>query len=178
MKKTAKISLLLSLVVLAFGIVPSISFSNPLDNKGTEFVLGFQENDSDRDTTLLSITGDTATTGSVTIGGGAPSSFSVTPGTTTNIEIPFGARAASNGSVETKGIRVSAGAEIVVYGLNHSKRTKKGESSVDGFLGLPMDILGTEYIVLSFAGSSVELGGNPKVTQNTPSQFMVVGVEA
>lgn len=184
MKRTAKMRLLLSLVVLALAIVPSSSFSSPLDNKGTEFVLGFQTNlgprlNGDRDTTILYITGDLATAGSVTVGSGSPIPFSVTPGTTTNVVIPLSARVSSNGIVETKGILVSASAEIVVYGLNHSKRTSKGESSIDAFLGLPTDILGKEYIVLSFAGSSVELGGgNGGGVQNTPSQFMVVGVEA
>jgi VCBS repeat-containing protein len=111
--------------------------------------------------TLL-ITGDTAATGTVEIPGLGPpflASFTVTPGALTAVSIPAAAALSDSDATGRKGIRVSATAEIVVYGLSHES------ASTDGFLGLPVDFIGTDYIVLA---------RNQSVS---PSQFAVVAVE-
>ncbi|KAI8501455.1 hypothetical protein Bbelb_207260 [Branchiostoma belcheri] len=59
-----------------------------------------------------------------------------------------------------KGILVTANREIIVYGVN------KFQYTTDGFLGLPIDVMGTEYIVASYKDSG-----------NGPSEFGVFGIE-
>jgi Ca2+-binding RTX toxin-like protein len=120
------------------------------DSAGTEFWLGFPANYGSGELTLF-ITGSTATTGTVAIPALAfNEQFSVTPGTVTSVSVPSGAQMDLDLSApEDKGIHVTAGADVTVYGLNRVQYT------TDAFLGLPTDILGTEYIVL---GSPVAAG--------------------
>ena len=113
------------------------------DSASTDFWLGFMTNYSGAPELTLFITGGTATTGTVAIPGLTFSeAFSVTPGTVTSVSIPADAQMSSSPTPEDKGIHVTAGAEVSVYGLNRIQFT------TDAYLGLPTDILGTEYIVL------------------------------
>ena len=119
------------------------------DSKGTDFWLMFNENLSGN-TLSLFITGDTATTGTVEIPGLAFSApFSVTPGTVTTVGIPIAAEAVGGDSIENKGIHVVSVDEVTVYGLN------RRSASTDAFLGLPTDILGTEYISLGYENTNI-----------------------
>jgi len=135
----------------------------PRDNRGTEFMLGFMENLAGTgESVALFITGDVATSGIVEIPGlGFSSPFAVTPGTVTSVALPLAARASGSDVVATLGVRVAAGADIVVYGLNQRQAT------TDAFLGLPIDILGTEHIVLGFEA----------LTTGIDSEFLIVGVQ-
>ncbi len=120
------------------------------DSKGTDFWLMFNKNFTSTPTLTLFITGDTATTGTVTIPGlGISTPFSVTPGTVTSVPITSTAEVTTADGIQDKGIRVTAGAEVTVYGLNRISAT------TDAFLGLPTDILGTEYINLGYNNSSL-----------------------
>jgi hypothetical protein len=119
------------------------------DSKGTDFWLTFPGNLIQQQLTLF-IAGDIATTGTVTGPGMAPTNFSVTPGVVSVVNIPPSAQLATSDTVEHKGIHVTAQAEVTVYGLNRATFT------TDAYLGLPTDILGTEYIVLGYSGSSPE----------------------
>ncbi|XP_066297901.1 IgGFc-binding protein-like, partial [Branchiostoma lanceolatum] len=56
-----------------------------------------------------------------------------------------------------KGVLVTADTEVIVYGVN------KRSHSTDGFLGLPVDVLGNEYYVASY-------------TPLSPSEFGIFGV--
>lgn len=135
----------LCLVLLS---VSSLAQVQP-DSKGTDFWLMFNQNFGSPELNLF-ITGDIATNGTVEIPGLAFSApFSVTPGTVTTVNIPSGAAANGDDSVENKGIHVFAGEEVTVYGLNRIQAT------TDAFLGLPTDILGTEYINLGYANVNV-----------------------
>lgn len=103
----------------------------------------------------LFITGDTATTGTVEIPSLAFSApFSVTPGTVTTVVLPSAAEMRSSDLVENKGIHVTALAEVTVYGLSRIQFT------TDAYLGLPTDILGTEYIVLGYQNSGFTFNGS------------------
>ena len=62
---------------------------------------------------------------------------------------------------ENKAVRVIADDPIIVYGMNRTSFTS------DGFLALPVNALGREYIVASAA--SIEAA-----TQKLPSQYMIV----
>jgi uncharacterized repeat protein (TIGR01451 family) len=120
------------------------------DNKGVEFWLAFPENLMEPELKLY-ITGSTPTTGMVEIPGlGFSTSFSVTPGKVTTVDIPAAAELKGNEAIEDKGIHVTARDEITVYGLN------RAPSTTDAFLGLPVDILGTDHIILGYQNTSAE----------------------
>ncbi len=122
------------------------------DSKGTEFWLMFNENLTIPTVTLF-ITGDIATTGTVSIPGlSFTRTFSVTPGTVTSVVLPSGTPASGADNIENKGVRVIADAEVTVYGLNQRANT------TDAFLGLPVDILGTQYINLTYRNVNVVNG--------------------
>ena len=113
------------------------------DSKGTDFWLMFNQN-LGLPTLTLFVTGDTNTSGTVSVPGlGFTTPFSVTANTVTTIAIPSGASVTSNDVVSNLGIHVTSADEVTVYGLNRITAT------TDAFLGLPTDILGTEYIVLT-----------------------------
>lgn len=126
-------------------------------NRGTAFWLAFQPNHPTVTPAMsLFIAGDIETSGLVSIpGANFSTTFTVRPGSVTEILlpsavvsqiIPVGNPAIANASdkVSTTGIRVTSNAPVSVYGLNRATAT------TDGFLGLPTNVLGTEYIVLTY----------------------------
>ncbi|PPD21631.1 MAG: hypothetical protein CTY24_07465 [Methylobacter sp.] len=120
-----------------------------LDSKGTNFWLMFNSNLGTPELTLF-ITGDIPTTGTVSIPGlSFSTSFTVTPGSVTSVTIPESATVITSDTVQNLGINITAAEEVTVYGLNRVQFT------TDAFLGLPVDILGTEYINLGFENSLV-----------------------
>jgi hypothetical protein len=119
------------------------------DSKGTDFWVMFNSNLGTPALTLF-ITGDVATTGTVAIPGLAVTTpFSIVPGTVTSVPITATAAMVTADGTENKAIHITANAEVTVYGLNRIQAT------TDAYLGLPTDILGTDYIVLTYTG----LGG-------------------
>jgi hypothetical protein len=131
--------------VLAMLMISASTGNAAPDSKGTDFWLTFPQNYFGDPQLTLFIAGDTATTGTVTGPGMTPTNFSVTPGTVTVVNIPPSAELTTSDTVENKGIHVTAQNEVTVYGLNHITAT------TDAYLGLPTDILGTEYIVLAYS---------------------------
>jgi len=132
------------------------------DSKGTDFWLSFPGNYSTGATLTLFVTGDVATTGTVSIAGlSFNATFSVTPGAVTSIAIPDAAQLFNSSTVENKGIHVTSAQEVTVYGLNRILAT------TDAFLALPTDVLGTEYINLGYLNSDL--------TDIMGTQFSIVG---
>ncbi|MGE0862557.1 MAG: MBG domain-containing protein [Vicinamibacterales bacterium] len=89
---------------------------------------------------------------------------SVTVGTTTAAQ---SADLQTNDTVEDKGIHItstSGSAEFAVYGFSN------GTQTADAFLGLPVEVLDTEYIVASYGATTG--------TTISGSQFAIVGTEA
>lgn len=130
------------LLLLFVGLRSQVSAQSD-DSKGTDFWLMFNENLGTPQLTLF-ITGDTNTTGTVSVPGlGFSTPFSVTANVVTSVVVPSGAQHTASDVVRNLGIHVTALAEVTVYGLNRVQFT------TDAFLGLPTDILGTEYLVLS-----------------------------
>jgi hypothetical protein len=165
LKETARrVSLLVALITaatLAAGWQPARAQRD--DNKGTEFILGFMQNHTGSLATELFVTGDTETTGTVSIPGLEFSEpFSVTPGTITTISLPTSVEVRGSDFTTNLGILVTAEDEIVVYGLNQRNAT------TDAFLGLPTDILGAEYLVLTYRAT---------VGAGYPSEFLIAGVQ-
>ncbi|MBL8007910.1 MAG: T9SS type A sorting domain-containing protein [Ignavibacteria bacterium] len=150
--KTKLIKYFRSLIVLFLLIFGSVSISGAaLDSKGTNFWLMFPGNLSGSDYyQALFITSDFNTSGTVSIPGIAFSTpFNVTAGTVTTINFPQLVDVQTNDAVTNMGIHVTSVDEVTVYGLNRRSAT------TDAFLGLPVDILGTDYIVLGYENVNV-----------------------
>ena len=116
-----------------------------------EFIIAFMDNfalSPDLDIELFVTTSRTTTVNvNVTSPGwtnpSVKESFSVTAGDVKRVNINPGLRL--KGIVkEKKGILVTADEEIVIYGVN------KQSYSNDAFLGLPTDVLGTEYYTVTY----------------------------
>jgi len=125
------------------------------DSKGTEFVFAFQNNysgfKSGATRLLLFITGEQDTQGLVEVPG-----FDVTPGVhfsetftvvanqVTTVELPGAIQVRlANGSAPL-GVHLVANDEVTVYGLSLQRATS------DAFLALPVDVLSSEYIAMSY----------------------------
>jgi hypothetical protein len=137
------LSFIFLLIVLPMSVV--YSQNGIPDNKGKEFWLMFNRNNNNFGVNLdLFISGEIPTTGQVNLPTGAPIDFSVTPGEITTVNIPVSLLASGDDEISDKGVQVIAEKEITVYGLNQK------DATTDAFLGLPVDILGNEYIVMSY----------------------------
>lgn len=143
-------------------------FSNTLygqaDNLGTEFWLMFNQN-FDGCTHTLYISGPDATSGQIDISDLAFSMpFSVTPGVVTEVVLPSSTAVITNDVIEGKGVHITSNDEVSIYGLNQRV------GSTDAFLGIPVDVLGLEYIIMSYDPFSSNGSSNG-------SSFGIVGVE-
>ena len=154
-----------TLGVLAVSNAAPVAATTPQTSMGTDFWVTFESNCTFNGcgtppgpgNLFLFISGSTATTGTVTVPGISFSqTFSVTPGTATEVQLPSTAEDDVSDSVEPDGVHITAGSPVSAYGLNTLEYT------TDGYLGLPTDILGTSYIVEGY-GSGFG------------SQFAVVG---
>ncbi|KAL4231142.1 Thrombospondin type 1 repeat-containing protein [Mactra antiquata] len=138
------------------------------DNRGREFILGFMENRRSRTEVELFIT--TSRVYDVEVRVTSPKhfdkkgvmvvdeKFTVTSGYIHNLELD--PDMASEGTeFASKGIHIEADDEIVVYGTNLEKYSN------DGFLGLPVDVLGTEYYTVVYTPS------------NDDNEFLIVATE-
>ena len=131
------------LVALLVAIAGSTSASASIDNKGTEFLLGFMPQFSS--TLEVHLTSDVATT--VTLEhpvGTILTTHAVVPGTVTVASVPSSADDWTINAVGSKLVRVSASDEFVAYMVNRASATS------DAALGLPVDTMNTEYIVLDY----------------------------
>ncbi len=119
-----------------------------LDSKGTDFWLMFNGNLGTPTLTLF-VTSDVNTSGTVTPQGGAPIPFNVVANTVTPVLIPASYATHTSDVIDNNGIHVVSNNEVTVYGLNYIAFT------TDAYLGLPTDILGTSYVVLTYRNSNI-----------------------
>ncbi|MDZ7775074.1 MAG: hypothetical protein U5L09_05395 [Bacteroidales bacterium] len=96
-------------------------------------------------------------------GQGFTEDFTATPGEITRITLPPEAQVTTSETIESKGIHVVANDEVAVYGLN-----LRGYSS-DCFLALPLDILSTQYLVISYPNFTWT-----SISESTLGQFAIV----
>src|SRR5579863_6418282 len=119
-----------------------------ITNQGMEFWLAFPQGNGVNNppsTLQFFITCEVNTTGLVQIPGlsfSAP--FTVTAGTSTQVVVPSTAEATMTDGVASLGIHVTAANPVAVYGLNYVSL------ATDGYMGLPVEALGNEYIVQSY----------------------------
>ncbi|XP_060070843.1 uncharacterized protein LOC132550773 [Ylistrum balloti] len=134
------------------------------DNRGTEFIIGYMENlGQDIDVELFVTTMRRA---NVSVDITAPHfesaeihhRFNVSYGMVKQVHFHNDIRVVGS-SIDTKGVLVKSNDEIVIYGVNKEK------FSCDAFLGLPVDVLGTDYYILTYYPPSDQC------------ELLIVGVE-
>lgn len=154
-------------------------------HEGRRFVLGFPQNTRNLDTVgdgdnlalRLHLSSRTATVATVSAPG---ASFEVTaavvPGKTTVIELPNSLRMgvaslghaegySESGRIQNFGIEVTSDDPIAVYGLDLIQQ------SSDAYLALPVESLGTDYVVLAYPNEKLVHG----YTQSGGTQIGIVG---
>ena len=131
---------------------------NPPDNRGTDFILMYMENLHIGNTTFpLELYVTTQENTDVHVHVNSPKwtnpkvgeRFTVKAGTVHRVLIDNVFRMVGN-SVSTKGIHVTADAEVVCYGAN------KESLSNDVYLGIPTDALGTEYYAIAYSPADIK----------------------
>ena len=144
-----------------------------VDSAGREFWLTFPTNlglAEGNSELALFISARVHTTGSVTIPGLKFSkAFTVQPGQTTKVTLP---REVDLGffsdRVTRKGVHVVADDDVTVYGMS------RAPESSDAFLALPIELLGTEHIVLAYQNLEI----TPQVQETFPgTEFALVATE-
>lgn len=147
-KKTGIFVLLLTILMLFV----SMGQAQFLDNKGKDFIMAFMPNLSGGGYTVeLHLTGDVNTTVTVEYPVNSPTfstTVPVTPGTVTILTIPLGAANSwTIGAVANNAVHAFSTEEFVCYMINRRNATS------DAALALPVDVMNTEYIVMSYEGA-------------------------
>ncbi|MBV9496510.1 MAG: IgGFc-binding protein, partial [Acidobacteria bacterium] len=170
--RTAPISaVLLSLVVLTFAAAPMAAAA---DSSGTDFWVAFPRNIPPEETNYLLINAEAPTSGVISNASLAINvPFNVVPGTTTKVTLPLTLEISSNDLVESKGVHVTSLAPITIHGSCY--RT----FSSDAYLALPVDAIGTDYVLMSW-GPGVGYGSELTVvaTQNATTVTITPTVSA
>ncbi len=149
MKSAKKIFFFFCVLILTVISLGTLNAS--LDTKGTDFWIAFPGNLSGGGYyQALFITSDVNTSGMVDIPGtGFSAPFNVTANTVTTVTFPTLIDVQSNDVITNLGIHVTSLQEVTVYGLN------RRDATTDAYLSLPLDILGTDYLVLGYRNVNI-----------------------
>ncbi len=127
-----------------------------IDNKGREFIVGFLANYTDIASAELHLTSDVPTSATIQYPVSSPTlvqTVPVLPGQIRVVSLPGAAHNSwTAGQVLNNAVRVSSPEEVTLYLVN------RGSASSDAGMALPVDALGTSYIVTAYTGS----GLNPR----------------
>ncbi len=128
---------------------------------GTDFVTLFEQNYTGTPALTLFLSGPEATEGVVSIASsGFSEPFTITPGVVSMVTLPSGSQVDGSDVIrEDVAVRVTAGAQITVHGLNRIQFT------TDAFAAVPIEALGRTHRVMAWTG-----GGNG------PSQFAIAAI--
>lgn len=152
--------LMVFLIVLLF----SSSGFAALDNKGTDFILGFLPNQSSPNVELH-LTSDVPTQVLVEYPVNSPTftqTVTVTPGNVTIVSLPSTASQSwTSGITANNSVRATSSEEFICYMINRAPYTS------DASLAIPVDTLNTEYIVFTY---------DPAGSYNPGRQFVVYAV--
>ncbi|MFT6422476.1 MAG: hypothetical protein ACJA2K_001201 [Thalassolituus sp.] len=150
--------------IFALLCVTAFSYSSltiaAMDSRGTEFMFAFPPNYTNSGNLSLFISSESDASGTIEIPGlSFVQPISIRANEVTQVRLPLNAQHTAANSIKSLGIRVVTDQEVTVYGLNQFR------ASTDAFLALPVDVLGIEYLNISYQG----LG-------SYPSQMLVTGV--
>ncbi|OWF44661.1 SCO-spondin-like [Mizuhopecten yessoensis] len=138
-----------AVVLLALACLKAPGIEGAPDNRGTEFIIGFMQNIAASYDVELFVTTMRTTTVNVKVtaprysAAGINEAFTVTAGTVKQLFFDPSIRLYSN-EMSSKAVLVTADDEVVIYGVN------KETYSCDAFLGLPTDVMGTEYYAVTY----------------------------
>ena len=144
LKKLGKQCLLALSLSSAFALTEVAAAS--LDSRGTDFWLTFPQNHLGNGTEFsFFLSAEVDTTVTIEIPGTAfMDTVNVTANEALKYILPTEVEILSSDTVEARGINVTANTEFTVYGLSRQQFT------TDAYLGLPTDVIGTEYAVLGW----------------------------
>ncbi|XP_078613391.1 IgGFc-binding protein-like [Branchiostoma floridae x Branchiostoma japonicum] len=140
------------------------------DNRGTDFIVGFLQNNGQSNLELF-ITSASPNPASVTVsapGASFTRHLTVTDAAVRVVSLPQSLALSGNEKAQ-KGVSIRSDSEIIVYGVN------KEQATTDGFLGLPVDVLGNEYFVASYTPLSSSEFGIFGTEHNTNVEITVKG---
>jgi len=142
------------------------------DSKGREFWVTFLNNGGPA-TLQLFLTSETDNNATVEIPGQAvPTIVQIPAGTTKRVVLPANAALAQSDVIVHKGIRVTAVEDISVMAMNQASAT------TDGYLALPKESLGIDYMVLAWKNLPSELPPSTDLfPTNGGSSLAVVATE-
>ena len=147
------LSKLLSLFFILLITLVSMNLRAALDSKGTDFWIMFNTNIDNSGSREIFITSDLNTSGVVDVPGlGFSQPFVVAANTVVSVVVPMATSTHTSDVIDNLGIHVTALQEVTVYGLNYRP------FSTDAYLALPVDILGTDYTVLTYPNSNIVNG--------------------
>ncbi len=139
------------------------------DNSGIKFWIAFPSNINNITAQkFLYITSQTEASGNVYMSNPVFNlNFTISPGAVTIIALPFNCEMTLNDALDYKGIRITSNNKITVYGIS------KDVTITDAFLALPVDGLGTDYIIQGYKNNNYTNTNFPQ----GGSQFAIVGTE-
>lgn len=139
------------------------------DSSGTKFWVAFPSNIYNTTAQkFLYITSQTNASGNVYMSNPMYNiNFSISPGAVTIVALPFNCEMTLNNYFDYKGIRITSNNKITVYGIS------KDDTITDAFLALPVDGLGTDYIIQGYKNNNYTNINFPQ----GGSQFAIVGTE-
>lgn len=124
-----------------------------IDNKGREFVVGLMPNPLGSVTASVQLTSDVPTSVTIQYPVNSPSfsqTVALTPGQVRVVNLPAGTHTGwTTGRVLNNAVRVFGPDEFVTYVVNRAQFTS------DAGMALPIDALGTSYIVTTYRGSAI-----------------------
>ncbi|XP_052673463.1 uncharacterized protein LOC128155678 isoform X1 [Crassostrea angulata] len=142
------------ILLVFFSMIVSYLGKEVPDNAGKDFIIGFMEASQSHGGTSqipLKVFITTSNLGIVSVSISAPlakdiysgENITVSKGVVKEVTLPKSLRVQGTGRFH-KAVHIISSDEIVVFGINEAQH------STDGFLGIPIDVLGTEYFVPSF----------------------------
>jgi len=144
------------ILVLAAATLAAPGTASAQSNVGTDFWLGFMTNFNGGATKTMFITGNTATSGNVSVPGlGFSQDYSVTPGQVTPVELPPQSEMPNGEGTAAVAVHVTANDPVTVYGLSREQFT------TDAYLGLPVDVTTKSYTTMAWGtgqGGVSEIG--------------------
>jgi hypothetical protein len=137
-----------SLFIVFFCHSLSLSAFAQSDNRGTDFWVCFPQNAAFESAGLvfkLYITGDQASTGTVTGAGSSfPLHFSLKPGEVISVDIDTILQVFGSDQVSALGVHVVSDNPVAVYGLSNRR------ASTDTYVALPTNVLGLSYRAMGY----------------------------
>ncbi|XP_056004586.1 IgGFc-binding protein-like [Ostrea edulis] len=151
------------MTVLIISVLSHAIHGGAPNNRGNEFIIGFMENQGTSIDVEIFVTTMRTITVNVNVTTPRYSSsineqFSVKAGEVKQLLFPPGIRPTGNSKVPNA-VHVKADDDVVIYAVNKEKYSN------DAYLGVPVDVLGTEYYAVTFY---------PPTQQ---CELMIVGVE-